>query len=332
MDSTQVIILVVVAAVLFIGAKIYLDLNQKQYTEDRLRETFSAQSRGLEDESVSGDFTEYQETVIEYLDSKLMDRFPVLGRKMVHAGYRIKGFEWASIVCAIAVISSVLPMILLQSTFGLWAILFSLALLFLIPALAYFLLNNTIAKRVSLFDEQFGVGLDVMSASMKAGGTFLSSMRFIAEGSEPPLSSEMGILATELGLGTEMNVALDRFKERLPSKNLLLFVIAIKVANQTGSALAPILTTLSHVIVERFRLQGLINIAVSENFLGVCILASFPWIVIPLLGFAWPEAYADFFIWSPGGIPIGKIVGFLCFVWYAFGISVMYKTVKSIDT
>ena len=129
-----------------------------------------------------------------------------------------------------------------------------------------------------------------------------------------------------------MGIALDRFKDRVPSKNLLIFVIAIKIANQTGAALAPILTTLSRVIVERFRLQGLVNIAIAENFLGIMILASFPWLVIPLLAFAWPEAFVDFFVWNPGGIPYGKLTGVACFIWYLIGIYVMYKTVRSIDT
>lgn len=332
MDFTTILILVVVAAVAGMGAKFYLDLTRKEYTEDRMRQTYEAQSRGMEEDAVSSEFAEYQETVIEYVDSKLTDKFPVLGEKMVHAGYRIKALEWVLLVAVVSIVAAFIPMWVLQSTFGFSAIFFSIAVLVLVPILAYFVLNWHIASRITIFDEQFGVGLDVMAASMKAGGTFMSSIRFIAEGSEPPLSSEMGILATELGLGTDMNTALDRFRNRMPSKNLLIFVIAIKVANQTGSALAPILTTLSQVIVERFRLQGLINIAVSENFLGIMILASFPWLVIPLLAFAWPEAYAEFFSWNPGGLPLGKTVGFLCFVWYCFGIYVMYKTVKSIDT
>jgi Flp pilus assembly protein TadB len=96
--------------------------------------------------------------------------------------------------------------------------------------------------------------------------------------------------------------------------------------------LAPILTTLSQVIVERFRLQGLINIAISENMVGICILAAFPWLIIPLLAFAWPEAYVEFFKWNLGAIPIGKAIGFIVFCWYCFGVFVMYKTVKAIDT
>jgi len=322
----------VVAAVAGWGAKMYLDLTRREYTEDRLRQTFEAQSRGMEEEALSSEFSQYQQTVLEYVDSKLTDKFPILGQKMIHAGYRIKALEWVLMVAVVAIVAAFIPLWVLQSAFGLWAIFFSIAVLVLVPALAYFILNWQISRRISVFDEQFGVGLDVMSASMKAGGTFMSSIRFIAEGSEPPLATEMGILATELGLGTDMNTALDRFRNRMPSKNLLIFVIAIKVANQTGSALAPILSTLSQVIVERFRLQGLINIAISENFLGIMILASFPWLVIPLLAFAWPEAYAEFFAWDPGGIPIGKIVGFLCFIWYCIGIYVMYKTVKAIDT
>lgn len=332
MDLSQIIILIGVAGVLYVALRIYQYFTQKEYTQDRMRETFMAQSQGLEDEAVSGEFTEYKQTVLEYIDSRLTDKFPLLGEKMVQAGYKMKSLEWALLVGFASIIIATIPVITLQSTFGNFSIVFAIALLFMVPGLAYFILNWQIGKRVNEFDEQFGVGLDVMSASMKAGGTFLSSLRFVAEGSDPPLSTEAGIVATELGLGTDIPTALDRMKSRIPSKNLLIFVVALKVANQTGSALAPILSTLSQVIVERFRLQGMINIAISENIIGIYILASFPWIIIPLLAFAWPEAYAEFFSWNPGGIPAGRLIGFLCFVWYVFGIYVMYKTVKSIDT
>ena len=99
-----------------------------------------------------------------------------------------------------------------------------------------------------------------------------------------------------------------------------------------ASALAPLLSSLSRVIVERFRLQGLVNIAVSQNLVGIIILASFPWLVIPMLAVSWPEAFADFFVFNLGLLPVGKIIGFFCFVWYLLGLYIMYKTVKGIDT
>jgi Flp pilus assembly protein TadB len=313
----------------------YAFKQEELYKKDRMRDTFLAQSEGLGEDAqinASGDFAQYKKSIIEHLDAKLSDKFPILGEKIIHAGYKKTAFEWALTVGSITIILSILSLIFLREPFGIFSILFAIAVMVIVPGGAYFMMCQHIAKRVSLFDEQFGVGLDVMSASMKAGGTFVSSMRFIAEGSEPPLATEMGIMATELGLGVDMNTALDRFKDRIPSKNLLIFIIAIKVANQTGAALAPILTTLSQVIVERFKLQGLISIGVSENLIGICILAAMPWMVIPLLAFSWPEAYSEFFKYSPGGIPIGQIIGFISFVWYCFGVRVMYKTVRSIDT
>ena len=333
MGMLEIIGLIVLALAGGIGAKMFLDIQQKEYTDERLRQTFAAQSKGMEDDVADGEFAEYQESVLEHIDSRINDGFPLLGEIVVHAGYRIKAFQWCVNIFLISIVLSALVIYLLQSTFGIWAFVFSIVLFILVPSIAYFILNMHIGQRISVFDEQFGVGLDVMSASMKSGGTFVSSIRFVAEGSEAPLSTEMGLLSTELGLGTDMNTALDRFRQRLPSKNLLIFVIAIKVANQTGASLAPILTTLSQVIVERFRLQGLVNIAVSENMVGICILGAFPWLIIPLLAFAWPEAYVEFFKWEfPAGIPTGKAIGFLSFCWYCFGLFVMYKTVKAIDT
>ena len=172
LDSSTIIILLVVALVSFIGIKTYMDMLKKEYTDDRMKQTFASQSRGMEDQSVSSDFSEYQESIIEYIDSRLTDKVPFLSERIMQAGLKVKALEWSLMVGAITIIVAFLPAWFLQNVFGAYAFFFSLVLLFLVPIVAMLILNFQIQKRVTLFDEQFGVGLDVMSASMKAGGTF----------------------------------------------------------------------------------------------------------------------------------------------------------------
>ncbi|MDX1917928.1 MAG: type II secretion system F family protein [Candidatus Caenarcaniphilales bacterium] len=330
MDWNIIIIAAIIAVLAIIGFTLYQRLIQKEYVEERLRETFVARSRELDSNfaaNTNPEEADYQTAVMEFIDSKLKDQFPILGERIKKAGYKINTATWIAVVTLIAIIASGVLIWLLKGTLGGGAFVFAATVFIVVYIIAYAVIGFHIEKRVNDFDEQFGVGLDVMSASMRSGGTFMSSLKSVAAGSDPPLGMEMGILATELGLGTDMPTALDRFKERVPSKNLLIFVIAIKVANQTGSSLAPILSTLSHVITERFRLQGLINIGIAENLMGIVILASFPWIIIPILAYAWPEAYEKFFKEI-----LGQLIGLGTFIWYCFGIYMMYKTVKSIDT
>ena len=162
-----------------------------------------------------------------------------------------------------------------------------------------------------VFDEQFGVALDVMAAALKGGSTFMNGLKFVSESMDPPIGQEFGKISSELALGVDIPTALERFRERIASKNVFLFVIAVKVANQTGAALAPTFVTLARVIGERFRLQGLINISISENIAGILVLGVAPWLIIPILAMSCRDIYSEFLatIW-------GQILTCFLFIYY----------------
>ena len=59
----------------------------------------------------------------------------------------------------------------------------------------------------------------------------MNGLKFVSESMDPPIGQEFGKISSELALGVDIPTALERFRERVASKNVFLFVIAVKVAN-----------------------------------------------------------------------------------------------------
>lgn len=318
------LVILLVGLVVVAGAKIFLQMSAEAETEELLKETFTRQ---IMDNPTYDESAEQKAEIVQYIDQKLLDKFPWIGEKFVHGGIQTPAAVVTLITLAILVVAAVITLIIVIPKAGIGIALFvGLAVFFGGIGASLFLLDQKVIGHTMAFDEQFGVGLEVLSASMKAGNTFMGSLKFIAESMDPPLGTEFGIISTELSLGVDIQTALDRFQKRLSSKNLFLFCMAVKVASSTGAALAPTFIVLAKVITERFRLQGMINIAIAENQNQMVILALAPWVIVPVLVGLWPDAYHSFIGWI-----WGQVMMCILFVWYCIGLFCIHKTIRAID-
>jgi len=303
---------------------IFQALSNKMHNENTARRTISAMDETALQES-GADKSEIQQ-IIGVLDEKVAGAMPFIGIKLARAGMKINAGTFVLIVLGVGSLAGIVATLFLLKPMGIAAILAGILVVAAAFGMAFIVLEFLVSMRVSAFDEQFGVGLEVMSSALKAGSTFVSSLKFVADSGDPPISEEFRNISNEMNLGVDIPTALDRFRDRMPSTNLFLFVVSIKVATLTGASLAPIFTTLAETITERFKLQGMINIAVAENLGQIAFLAVMPWVLIPFLASAWPEAYQDFLNSLMGQLMTGGIV-----IWYCFGLYLMFKAVKSID-
>jgi Flp pilus assembly protein TadB len=328
MDSSVIILIVILAIAGVVAVNIYNRILADEERKDMVANTFNKRMESFEKANEYSK-NEVANSMIEFVDEKLSDKFPWLGEKIIHSGLKIKAPVYlmmtiASIACA--GIGSFFYLTLIQEANFTLSIVIACIIATLTGVGFYGFLEYSIGQRTTLFDEQFGVSLDIMAAAMQAGASFINAMKFVCNSMEPPVSSEFEVVTTELALGVELPTVLNRFYGRMASSNLFLFVIAIKVANATGAALAPTFSTLAQVITERFRLQGMVKIAIAENIASILFLAAAPWLIIPFLASSWPEAYNDFLLQGWAQILIGVL-----FAWYCFGIFLMYKAIKAIE-
>jgi tight adherence protein B len=97
-----------------------------------------------------------------------------------------------------------------------------------------------------------------------------------------PLGQEFRALFNEQNLGAPLDLALRNFTERVPLLDARFFTSSVLLQRQTGGNLSEILTRLSYVIRERFRLKGQVKAASAHGRLTATILTVLP--VATMLG------------------------------------------------
>ncbi len=130
------------------------------------------------------------------------------------------------------------------------------------------------ASRIS--KNSFPEALDFLARSMRAGHAFSISLEMLGQESAEPLGQEFRTLFNEQNLGAPLEVAFANMLCRLPLVDVRFFVSSVMLQKQTGGKLSEILTRLSYVIRERFRLKGQVKAASAHGRLTAGILTVMP--------------------------------------------------------
>ena len=140
----------------------------------------------------------------------------------------------------------------------------------------YWNLGLKASKRTAEFEEQFPEALDFLSRSMRAGHAFAISLGLLAEDAPDPLGAEFRKMTHEHALGATLNQALEGLANRMPTLDVRFFVSAVLLQAETGGNLSEILTKLSSIIRERFRLRGQVKAASAHGRITGSILMVMP--------------------------------------------------------
>ena len=156
--------------------------------------------------------------------------------------------------------------------------LFVTCLIFALIALAvpYVYLQFVIWKRLRKFLEQFPDGLDMISQSLQAGLGLTQSMVFVAKEMPDPLGTEFSVFIEEVNLGSPLVEALKKMEERMNLPEVRLFNTALLVQREVGGSLAELLTKLSNIIRDRFRIERLIKSLTAQNRISAWTVCSVP--------------------------------------------------------
>jgi len=137
-------------------------------------------------------------------------------------------------------------------------------------------LQFVIWKRLRKFLEQFPDGLDMISQSLQAGLGLTQSMLFVAKEMPDPMGTEFSVFIEEVNLGLPLNDALKKFEERMNLPEVRLFNTALMVQREVGGSLAELLTKLSNIIRDRFRIERLIKSLTAQNRISAWTVCSVP--------------------------------------------------------
>jgi tight adherence protein B len=140
----------------------------------------------------------------------------------------------------------------------------------------YFYLQFIIWKRLRKFLEQFPDGLDMISQSLQAGLGLTQAMVFVAKEMPDPMGTEFSVFIEEVNLGLPLGDALVKFEERMNLPEVRLFNTALMVQREVGGSLAELLTKLSNIIRDRFRIERLIKSLTAQNRISAWTVCSVP--------------------------------------------------------
>ena len=169
-------------------------------------------------------------------------------------------------------------------------------------------------KRMGALEAQLPEALDFLSRSMRAGHAFAISLQMVGEELADPMGREFRTLFNEHNLGAPLENAMRAMCDRIPLLDLRFFSSAVMLQKQTGGNLSDILTRLSYVIRERFRLRGQVKAMSAHGRMTAMILGGLPIITVFALMFVAP-GYLDGMAADPdgkkliGGAVVGQIIG-----------------------
>ena len=163
-----------------------------------------------------------------------------------------------------------------------------IALALVFGASPYLVVKAKRKKRLATLEEQFPESLDFLARSMRAGHAFSISLEMLGEEMADPLGQEYRALFNEQNLGAPLDIALRNFSVRVPLLDVRFFTSSVLLQKQTGGNLSEILSRLSYVIRERFRLKGQVKAASAHGRLTATILTLMPIVTMLALLFVAP--------------------------------------------
>jgi tight adherence protein B len=189
--------------------------------------------------------------------------------------------------------------------------------------LPYMILVFLRARRHAAFGKQFPDAIDIIVRSLKAGHPIPIAISMVARELPDPVGTEFGLVGDEVSFGSDLEAAMRNLLYRVGQADLPLFVTAISIQTTTGGNLSEILSNLSLVIRERFKMRRKIKAISAEGRISAIILSALPLVVLAAVQFSSPNFYGD--VWQYDAT---KITLAIAAAWMMVGNLVMMKMVN----
>jgi tight adherence protein B len=155
-------------------------------------------------------------------------------------------------------------------------------------------------KKLALFGKQLSDAMTIICNALRAGQSFQTSMKNVAEEMEEPISREFMRVYRETQFGMPLETSLARLVQRTQNKDLDLMCSAVVIQRQIGGNLAVILENISSTINQRITLRGELKAMTAAGRMSGYIIGALPVFIIVLLMFVNP-GYIDMFFTTQSG-------------------------------
>lgn len=169
-------------------------------------------------------------------------------------------------------------------------------------------------QRLNKLRAQLPDAFDMMARVLRAGQTISQAIHAVAEEFSQPISLEFLYCYEQMNLGLPAEAALRDLGRRTGLLEIKIFILAVVVHRQTGGNLAQLLDQLSHVVRERFRIQGMISSLTAQGRFQAAILLGLPPFMLCLLMLIQPS-YAGTLFAYPMLLVIACCMMFVGWLW-----------------
>ncbi|MFF3907659.1 type II secretion system F family protein [Streptomyces sp. NPDC001848] len=125
-------------------------------------------------------------------------------------------------------------------------------------------LNWQRQKRIEAFINQLPDVARLLANATAAGLALRTALAMAAEELEAPAGEELARVADQLSLGRSVDDALDELAERLPSRELIVLVTTLVLANKAGGSVVSSLRNLTQTLEDRKETRREVRTMLSE--------------------------------------------------------------------
>jgi tight adherence protein B len=241
-----------------------------------------------------------------------------LQRKLVQADLKLKPSEYMGIYFMAFAFIWFVNHFLLELDFPLDA------------TLAYFIvwlgskmfLNSRQNKRSESFNKQLPEVCRMMSNAIKAGLTIPQGIELVGRDIKAPAGPEFQIMDQQLRLGDDFEEVMDRFRERVLSKDLNIFVSTILIQRKVGGNLTEVLSLMAQTLEERARVNKEVDTVTAESKFVAYILP-----IMPLMMAMMMNLFIPGFL-NPLFTPLGLILLAVFLAMQLFAFMLIKKVTK----
>ncbi len=220
-------------------------------------------------------------------------------QQLSQADLPIRPSEYTAALILLAIIVYFVVQMLFELSFVYTAIV-TVAAVMLIPR---YLLRMRRDHYLSSFNRQMSEIAALISNSLRAGLSIPQAFGVVADKMSRPAGVEFSRADRELRMGVDMDTAMQRMLDRLPSEELRMMVTTVSIQRLAGGNLAEALAVMSSAITARRKLREEISAMTAEaRYTGV-LLVILPIVTLALVNRMMPGSVARFL-----GHPIGWLI------------------------
>jgi tight adherence protein B len=148
-------------------------------------------------------------------------------------------------------------------------------------------------KRIARFTELLPDAIDVIIRGVRVGYPLPVALDLAGREMPDPVGTEFGLTSDEISFGQDVRTAVENLYSRVGHEDLLFFVVAINVQNQTGGNLAEVLSRLSRLLRHRAKLRLKIRALSAEGRVSAVVLSLMPFVLFGGIGLISPGYFGE---------------------------------------